>query len=830
MPSLRTLLCRRTALTIAALLAGHAIAASAQTSKVDQLLRAMTLDEKLGMVHGIRDPQSLGEAGYLPGVPRLGIPPLRLTDGPAGIRITARTTAMPAPIALAATFDTSLAFAYGRVTGLEGRARDQDVQLAPMVNIVRVPNAGRNFETLGEDPLLAGMIVASEIRGIQSQGLIATVKHFAANNQENARQSVSANVDERTLHEIYLPGFEAAVKAGVGAVMCSYNRVNTVYACENPALLTDVLRTQFGFTGWVVSDWGATHSTSAALTAGLDVEMPSGAHFGDSLAAALKAGTVPTTALDGAVRRVLLSMEQAGLLTSTPAPRPTIDTLADAAVAREIAIAGAVLLRNERNALPIRREDLQSLVVVGPGANVPPTSGGGSAHVVGFHTESLLSALERRAGASAKITYVSGVDADGSVVPASAFTAASTTPGDRRGLARVPAGAASAQAAIDPQIDFMGSNALPRGTSWTWTGTVTAPAPGDYGLIVQVGGGRAMLQIDSGNGRGGAGRGRGGAGGGRGGGRGAAAVPGGITTTTQMVRFAPGQSHQIMLTGTAADSTTPLQIRLSWTTPASRQAKFDEAVAAARAARVAIVVGTNEGSEGSDRPTIALAPLEDSLISAVTAANRRTAVVLFAGAPVVMPWAAGAGAILDMWFPGQEGADATAAVLLGEANPSGKLPESFPRQAADAPTNTPERYPGVSGQEAYSEGILVGYRWYDARKIEPLFPFGYGLSYTTFGYSKPSVEAPSAKGPAASGGAPAFYTVRFTVKNTGSVDGAEVAEVYLGPPPAAPVAMAPRQLVGFARVSLKPGESKEVAVRVSARDLSYWSVETHAWV
>ena len=296
----------RLAIVLVAIAAG-AIRPAAQSpqvgaAKIDQLIAQMTLDEKVSMLHGDSDPEKLGQAGYLPGVPRLGIPPMRLTDGPAGVRTGKPATALPAPVALASTFSPELARQYGQIIGRDGAALRQDIILAPMVNIVRVPQAGRNFETLGEDPFLASRLVEAEIKGIEGEGLIATVKHFALNNQENARQSVSADVDERTMHEIELQGFEAAVKAGSGSVMASYNKVNGTWASENALLQTDVLRTQWGFTGFVMSDWGATHSTVPALTSGLELEMPGGTNY-TKIAAAVKSGELPEATVDRAVRR-----------------------------------------------------------------------------------------------------------------------------------------------------------------------------------------------------------------------------------------------------------------------------------------------------------------------------------------------------------------------------------------------------------------------------------------------------------------------------------------------------------------------------------------------
>jgi beta-glucosidase len=777
---------------------------------LDRLVGQMTLDEKIAMLHGATDPQTYGQAGYLPGVPRLGIPELRLTDGPAGVRTAQAATALPAPVALASTFSPELARHYGGVIATDGRARHQNVILAPMVNIVRVPEGGRDFETLGEDPFLASRIVAAEVAGIQAQGLVATVKHFAENNQETQRQSVSADVDERTLHEIELPGFEAAVGAGVGAVMAAYNKVNGTYASEHAQLETDILRTAWGFTGFVMSDWGGTHSGIPALTAGLDMEMPSGRNFG-ALAEAVTSGQLQEAAVNQAVRRILVSVERAGLLPASP--HPIVGPVDDTA-ALEVATAGAVLLKNDRHALPLGGDDLESLVVIGPTAKTLLIGGGGSSRVQPTHTESPLAALTRRAGPTAQTRYAVGYDVDGEPIPASAL-APDVAP-TAHGLRRTTAGLLETR--VDPTIDFTGAGAIPAGTSATWTGILTAPSSGDYEIRLQTAGGRGSVQFDASAAVTGApagGRGR------RGGGAGVGllATALGLSNPSVSVPFTAGQSRSILVTGTAG-AATPLQIRLAWIPPGWRDRKIVEAAEAARAAHTAVVFAYDESQEGRDRASLSLPGVQDALIEAVAAANPRTIVVLNNGAPVLMPWADHVAAILQMWYPGQDGAAATASLLLGEVSPGGKLPITFPRRAEDAPTADPARYPGVNGHGAYSEGILVGYRWYDAKGIAPLFPFGHGLSYTTFAYSNLSVHA----------GADGGLTVRVTVTNTGTRRGADVPQLYVGPPASAPVPMALRQLAGFQRVELDPGRSAQVTIPVGRRELSYWSTTEHGWV
>jgi beta-glucosidase len=443
---------------------GRAAAQASAPSKVDGLVAAMTLEEKLSFLSGVTDPAGYGEAGYIPGVPRLNIPPLRLTDGPAGVRTNQPATALPAPVAMASTFSVDLAKQYGQILGRDSRARHQNVLLGPMVNIVRVPQAGRNFETLGEDPLLASRLVAAEIQGIQGEGTIATVKHYAFNNQENARTSVSADVDDRTGREIYLPAFEAAVKAGSLSVMSSYNRVNGTYASENPDILTAVLRKDFGFKGFVMSDWGGVHST-AALKAGNEMEMPSGRNF-SALPDMVKKGELPESVINEAVKRILSSMETAGLLAADTKPLPEIPTTSQGA--RDVAIAGAVLLKNQGAVLPLSKADQQSVAVIGPTAKVLLIGGGGSAAVQPMRREVPLDVLQRKLGAGAKVAYAKGYDLDGEVVPSSVLRPAAT-------------------------INIVGSNALPAGSTFTWNGTVVAPKTGDYIFKLQSAGGRGSL-------------------------------------------------------------------------------------------------------------------------------------------------------------------------------------------------------------------------------------------------------------------------------------------------------------------------------------------------
>jgi beta-glucosidase len=756
---------------------------------VDALIAQMTLDEKIAMLHGATDPERYGQAGYLPGVPRLNIPPLRLTDGPAGVRTAEPATALPAPVALAATFSPDLAKKYGAAMADDALARHQNVLLAPMVNIVRVPQGGRNFETLGEDPFLARQMVAEEIHGITSRPVIATVKHFALNNQENQRNSVSADVDERTMREIELPAFESAVTSGAQSVMAAYNRVNGTWAAEHQLLLTDILRKEWGFTGFVVSDWGAAHSSVQAIVAGLDLEMPSGRNF-STLADAVKGGQLPEAAIDQAVRRILTAMQSAGLIGPARGWPPVRDIPATSKDALDIAIQGAVLLKNDRQILPLNGDD--TIAVIGPTAKTLLVGGGGSAHVSPMHTGKVFDALRSRMKGGS-LTYAIGYDTDGTSVPASALNLSE------------PLGGVAA------------------GSSRTWTGTITAPATGDYVLKLQSDAGRATISLDPPPPPGApapAGTGRGGRGGGRGGAAASLPTTDGYASINAPVHLDAGVPHPLTISATAGVAA-PMRLRLAWLTPSSSDDAIAEAVRIAKAAKTAVVFAYDEGQEGRDRASLSLPGSQDALIAAVAAANPRTVVVLNNGAPILMPRVDRVPAILQMWYPGQEGAEATSAVLRGEATPSGKLPVTFPKRAEDAPTSAAERYPGVDGHAQYSEGIFVGYRWYDHEEIEPLFPFGHGLSYTAFAYSDVSVS-PERGGQG--------YDVMFTIKNTGARAGIEVPQVYVGPPASSPVPMAIRQLAGFERVNLPAGASRRVTIHVGPRELSYWSISDHRWV
>lgn len=742
------------------------------SSRVAALIARMTLDEKLSFVSGSVDPQPTGAAGFVPGVPRLGIPPLRLTDGPNGIRLNTGATAFPAPVALASSFDDRLARAYGQELGREGRALGQDVLLSPMTNIIRVPQAGRNFETFSEDPLLSSRMVSEEVKGIQGQGLIATVKHYALNNQETDRTTVDVRADEQTMREVELPAYQAAVDAGAGAVMCAHNKVNGAHSCGSDELLNTILKEQWGFQGWVVSDWGAAHSAHD-IEAGLDQSMfaaglQESPYFSRDLKAAIQAGTIPESALTDAVARILGQMERFGLLDGAAATRPPRDRKGAAEVARRVAESGAVLLKNDDGALPLGTED-DSLALIGTPAKTPKVTGGGSANVVPESAASPLDTITRRAGKRTTVRYEAGT------APGTAIPAASLSPA--------------------PPFDRDGTVKVTTDSTFTYTASLSVPAEGDYTFRLDAANGYGSLGVDGKN-----------------------ATVSVLGSTTATVHLTAG-THTLSLFGLAANGA-EFPLSLTWVTPAAAAEARDRAVALARKVRTPVVFVQDEGTEDKDRAGLGLAGGQDELISAVADANPHTVVVLNTGSSITMPWLPKVDAVLDMYYPGQEGAAATARLLYGDVNPSGKLTQTFPTSEKVTPVaGDPQAFPGTSGTETYSEGIHVGYKWYDKQGAEPLFDFGHGLSYTSFSYRDIAVKQRK-------GG----LSVSFTLTNTGRRAGQEVAQVYAGPSRNIDAPQAVRKLVGYEKVRLAPGQSRRVTVTVDARTLSSWDTDRGRWV
>jgi len=675
--------------------------------RADLVLKEMTLEEKVALLHGVGmptdDPVTPENApsnrgvGYAVGVPRLGIPGIDMSDAAYGVRSSGAngrySTALPANVGAAASWDPDAAYAYGKLIGDELRAQGFNMTLGGGVDITREPRNGRTFEYLGEDPILAGTLVAHLIQGTQSAHVIGDIKHYAFNDQESGRNSVNITIGKRAARETDLLAFEIGVLDGhPAAVMCSYNRVNTDFACENKYLLTDVLKKDWNFPGFVLSDWGGTHSTEKASAAGLDNEEPGSFFYGDKYKAAVDAGTIPVAELDEHVHRILRSMFAAGVV-DNPRQRMVIDPFIGLEVARKIEEGSIVLLKNEHATLPLVPLRIHTIAVIGAHSDVGMISGGGSA-----------------------------------------------------------------------QVDPPGGNAIaPPGKGSThWQEQIWFPT--SPLKAIQARAPKATVKFDAGD------------------------------------------------------------------DPAA-------AAAAAKGADVAIVFAYQWESEGMDLPTLSLPKNQDAVIAAVAAANPHTIVVLETGSPVTMPWVAAPAAILEAWYAGSDGANALGNVLFGTVNPSGKLPNTFPKSEADLPHPTvtmppPEsmHFSGPSSPEmwakglppfqvAYDEGLKVGYKWYDAEKKPVLFPFGYGLSYTTYKYS----------GLTATPGATSADKVKvsFTLTNIGTREGAEITEVYAALPESAQEP--PKRLVGFSKVKLSAGAKQTVTIDIDPKYLSIFDEAKDAW-
>lgn len=761
-------------------------------ARVEAWLAAMTLDEKIAFVAG----KGFDSAG----VPRLHIPALRMTDGPVGVR-EGQATAFPSSALLAATFEPEFARRVGAAIARETKGHGKNVLLAPAVNIVRTPLGGRNFEYLGEDPELAGRMAAAYVQGVQGEHVLATVKHFAVNNQETERQTINAELDQRTLHEIYLPAFEATVKeGGVWAVMCAYNKVNGVYACEHPGLLEQTLRREWGFRGLVMSDWGAAHSVGPAMRAGLDLDMPKGEVYAPAaIRKALEAKDISPALLDQLVRRQLRAIVALGLDEDATVRQEATDTLEHRALNREVARAGLVLLKNDQALLPLDRKKIRRVAVIGPRGDLID-GGGGAAFVTATRKVTLVEALRAALGEKVRVDFAPGeITLDGlEPIPASVLTPPAGHPG--HGLlgeyfvGREPKGT-PALSRVDPIVSFHWELSAPApglpedGFFVRWTGQLVPTQSGLYTLALRSDDG-SRLFVD-----------------------GKRVVDNwgdhAPTLQTAEMQLVAGRSYEIRVE--YFEGIIGASVELLW-----QRADKDPLRKVAEVARKADVViaavgdGKNDETEGRDRSSLDLPGHQNALVDAALAVNPKVVVVTTTGAAVAMPWLDRVGAVVHGWFPGQEGGAALADVILGEVSPSGKLPVTFPKRVEDEPWYG--NFPGKDGKVAYQEGTLIGYRWYDTRKREPLFPFGFGLSYTRFAYRDLKVSGfDSERGVA----------VSVTVKNTGPRRGAEVAQIYVHAPEAG-VVRAEQELRAFARADLAPGEERALSFRLPPRAFAYF--------
>jgi beta-glucosidase len=665
--------------------------------RADQLISQMTEEQEIQLVYGAGGPVAnygpfpRGGAGFVAGIPALGIPNLYLADGSVGVgNGVGQATALPSSIASAASWDVNEAYQYGTVIGAELRDYGMNVNLGGNINLIgREPRDGRTFETKGEDPILAGKIAAAHINAIQAQHVIGGIKHFALNDQETGRTTANAIIDERGMIESDLLAFEIGIAdSNVQSVMCSYNLVNSAYACENAELLNNILKGDWQFPGFVMSDWWATHSTVNAALNGLDQEQPDNAYFA-ALGQAIANGQVPQSRLNDMVHRILRAMFAAGLF-DYPESLGPVDTAADQAIAQEAEEQGAVLLKNAGGQLPLNAAAIKSIAIIGSHADIGVLSGGGSAQV--------------------------------------------TPTGGPALTEGYPCPPCWAEVIWDPSSPMQ---------------AIEAMAP------------NATVQFDP---------------------------------------------------GTDAASASAL----------------------AAAAQVAIVFVSQWTSEGMDMPSLNFTDVihsppidQDGLVAAVAAANPHTIVVMENASAQVMPWLGSVSAVLEAWFPGQSGGPAIANLLFGAVNPSGKLPITFPDSVDQLPRPVIPTPPDSSTPFPvnYSEGFNVGYKWYDSQGLTPLFPFGFGLSYTTFSFSNAAVvDNLNSANP--------NFQVTFNLANTGSVAGAEVAQVYLVFP--ASTGEPPKRLVGWQKVLLQPGASQQVTIEVDENDsshpLSYWDINSNGWL
>ena len=729
--------------------------------RVAMLMKRMTVAQEISMVAGHGTKPYVGDT---PAIPSLCIPSIGLEDGPNGVGDGMKdVTNLPAGTAVSATFSRKLAFEYGRVIGAEQAAKGSAVDLGPTVNIDRDPRWGREFESLSEDPTLAADIAVAEIRGIQSSGTMAQVKHFDAYNQETYRNTPENNVSVsgRALHELYMPAFRAAIRrAKVGSAMCAYSTVNGYYSCENHYLQTDALRDEWNFEGFNTSDWGAVHTVSAAA-AGTDLEEPSSRHFGAPLEKAVTTGAISRAVLNTMVSRIFYEMFRFDFFNHPPSGSPTAvaTTAKHQAISTEVAETGTVLLKNDGHLLPLSKS--ANIAVIGPAASAQVTfGGGGSAHVLPSSTISPLAGIEAVTGTSS-VGYTQGLPTDAQLTP-------------------IPAADLSKTSAVPSAIKTR-SRRRPQ----LYATTLTPPESGLYIIGYAAGCKRWLgkLAID---------------------GRTVSYARG--SPHSVAVHLNQGHSYRIELACSPS--------KLTWATPSTVHATIQKAVAAAKSAKVALVVVADDTeTEGADRPNLRLPSAQNALVSAVAKANPHTVVVVQAGAPIAMPWLDHVPALLDTWYPGQTNGTALANVLFGKVNPSGHLPVTFPIKLADVPAASPDRFPGVDGHVHYSEGLLVGYRWYDANHIQPMFPFGFGLSYTQFQYTDLNLSKHEVDGVTA-------IQVSARVTNTGHVKGTDVAQMYLGMPSS--TGEPPRKLVAFRRITLAPGQSKVVHFTITPRDEWWW--------
>jgi beta-glucosidase len=756
----------------------------------------------------------------------LGLRPIIMSDGPAGVRGVTKddrnpSASLPCPSALGATWDSELVHELAAALGAEARGKGIDVVLAPTINLMRTPLGGRGFECFSEDPVLSARIAAGYVAGLQSAGVGAAVKHYVGNDSETERWTYDARIAEAVLRELYLVPFEACVReAGALLVMAAYNSVNGALMTEHESLLGEVLKGEWGFTGVVVSDWSAARSTVPTAQAGLDLAMPGPkGPWGAALVEAVRSGALAEEMIDDKVLRLLGLARRVGALAGSELAGSERAGPVAPALLRRAAAASFVLLRNEDQALPLDPATIRTVAVLGPNAVHPVIQGGGSAAVIPGGLSTPADALGKALAGQAEVTVVAGCQTWEMVPEPPARTLwdpVSGEPGVQVEYRDADGALLGSEHRLSTVFAWWGEDGLPPGIGWGESGTVTvattfrAESTGPH-TVGAAGVGRLALAVD---------------------GELIADVetpvpadpvetmtrPGQVLGT---VWLTVGQEAAVRLDfRPSADAEGPLAVRLGIVASPDEEAALDEAVQAAAAADVAVlVVGSAETteSEGFDRETLRLPGRQDELIERVSAASPRTVVVVNAGMPVLMPWAGQVAAVLYAWLPGQAMGDALGDVLLGRAEPGGRLPVTMPVREADCPVL---RAVPVEGRLGYDEGLLIGYRGYDAAGTAPLFPFGHGLGYTTWSYelleAGALVLAPGAD-----------LTISVTVRNTGDRPGREVVEAYVAGPSAdgRPV----RVLAAFGGVAAGPGELARVTLTLPARVFGRYDTETAQW-
>ncbi len=782
---------------------------AAVEQRVQSVLSQMTLEEKIDMLGGV-------DNFFIRDLPRLNLPRLKMADGPLGVRNFGPATTMAAGIALAATWNPDLAERVGTEIGRDARAKGVHFLLGPGVNIYRSPRNGRNFEYLGEDPYLASRMAVAYINGVQSRGVSATVKHYVANDSEFDRHNSDSVIDERALREIYLPVFEAAVKeAHVGAVMDSYNLINGTHASQNTYLNTDILKKEWRFDGVLMSDWTSTYDGVAAANSGMDLEMPSAKFMNQkTLLPAIQSGQVAVATIDDKVRRILRTATQFGWLDrdQTDASVPRYNQQGRQ-VALQAARESMVLLKNDHALLPLSKEKTKSIAVIGPDAYPAVPDGGGSARVQPFAAVSFMEGLASYLGTDATTYYSRGIPTLGELAEATDFHTAATD-----GAAGLTAEyftddqlqGAPTISRTEQHVNFttQSRSGLPEVTrSERWTGYYLPKSAGSYDVFVAStgeDGGNYRLLVDD------------------------RLVFDNWTATKAeanwtTLSFEP-TPHKVVLEHRGRSAWLGTRLRLG-IFPHDGVVAREALKLAAQADAVVVAVGFDPEteSEGGDR-TFVLPPGQDELIQELAAANKNIIVVITAGGAVDMnPWLDRVPVVLQAWYPGQEGGTALAEIVFGAVNPSGRLPVTFERYDKDNPTYN-SYYPEADGKRVvYKEGVFVGYRGYEHNGTKPLFPFGYGLSYTSFAYRNLKVGKVAAED-----GKHAKVRVEFDLTNTGKREGAEVAQVYVGDSHGK-VARPVKELKGFAKGSLRPGENRHIAVTLDDRAFSYYDTAAKRW-